>query len=343
MIPLVRPKYLIGRDSDCQLRPSSELVSGHHCVISTESGCASIRDLGSDNGTYVNDERIVGKRELQHGDILTVGPLEFEIDIPSDAETSRLVEVLGSPRLGSGIRCRVVDQPSVAVIELCREIRAALNANHLIFCPCGRESRLEAELAVENSEASSIVAEGFHGVVILDVIEACDAAGVFDIETFWKNAFISLSRELGLSVPSAHHNDRSCIEFLLDLPKSLLCFLRVERVPRGDLASLRSMTQEKHPALILYRSSESNHSPLDTADGSTDADIVPNVRLETGMGDSDVQLVGADSGVRLGDSDDSDVRLLTDDVSSSDVDVLSPDIELERLMSDSDADVRLSE
>jgi hypothetical protein len=39
---------------------------------------ASIRDLGSTNGTLVNGIRVVGERKLMDGDQVQVGPLVFE-------------------------------------------------------------------------------------------------------------------------------------------------------------------------------------------------------------------------------------------------------------------------
>jgi pSer/pThr/pTyr-binding forkhead associated (FHA) protein len=73
------PKFLIGRGDDCHLRPSSDLVSRHHCILLVGSGGAVIRDLNSRNGTFVNDQRVAGDQALQAGDRLTIGQLKFEV------------------------------------------------------------------------------------------------------------------------------------------------------------------------------------------------------------------------------------------------------------------------
>jgi predicted component of type VI protein secretion system len=73
------PKFYIGRSEDCQLRPRSDLISRHHCAIIVEGDYVAVRDFGSKNGTYVNDERVSSERELKPGDHLKVGPLEFEV------------------------------------------------------------------------------------------------------------------------------------------------------------------------------------------------------------------------------------------------------------------------
>lgn len=80
-IPVPGPKFLIGRAEDCQLRPQSDLVSRHHCAIVLAEGEVSIKDLGSRNGTFVNDERVEAERVLKTGDKLKVGPLEFEVQL----------------------------------------------------------------------------------------------------------------------------------------------------------------------------------------------------------------------------------------------------------------------
>jgi pSer/pThr/pTyr-binding forkhead associated (FHA) protein len=80
-IPVRGKKFFIGRAEDCNLRPGSELISRHHCVLLVEDGYIGLRDFGSKNGTFVNGERIVGERELKPGDRLTIGPLQFEVHV----------------------------------------------------------------------------------------------------------------------------------------------------------------------------------------------------------------------------------------------------------------------
>ncbi len=80
-IAITKKRFVIGRGDDCQLRPQSDMVSRRHCEIRVEDGKLTARDLGSRNGTIVNDEVIDGPRELKMGDRLKVGPLDFEVII----------------------------------------------------------------------------------------------------------------------------------------------------------------------------------------------------------------------------------------------------------------------
>ncbi len=79
VIKVAGSKFLIGRDEDCQLRPRSDVVSRHHCAIIVEGRYVALRDFGSKNGTFVNDQRVTGEQELEPGDQVKIGPLEFEI------------------------------------------------------------------------------------------------------------------------------------------------------------------------------------------------------------------------------------------------------------------------
>ena len=78
-LPVPGPKFLIGRGEDCQLRPRSELISRHHCLLTLSKSSVTIRDFGSKNGTFVNDDPVKDQCDLKTGDRLKVGPLEFEL------------------------------------------------------------------------------------------------------------------------------------------------------------------------------------------------------------------------------------------------------------------------
>jgi pSer/pThr/pTyr-binding forkhead associated (FHA) protein len=84
-IKIPAPKCLIGRGDDCHLRPQSDAVSRQHCTIITTDTEVVVRDLSSRNGTYVNGERVGEESVLLTGDVLRVGPLEFELIIEQTA------------------------------------------------------------------------------------------------------------------------------------------------------------------------------------------------------------------------------------------------------------------
>lgn len=81
MIPVTVTEFLIGRDPECQLRPASPQVSKKHCAVVVREGKVFVRDFGSTNGTFINDEQVAGDREVKTGDRFRAGPLAFDIKI----------------------------------------------------------------------------------------------------------------------------------------------------------------------------------------------------------------------------------------------------------------------
>lgn len=72
-IPLGMEPTGIGRSSKCDVQIDQDSVSRNHCRIQLNGKTYSIRDLGSTNGTYVNDELIVDETNLRDGDQIKVG------------------------------------------------------------------------------------------------------------------------------------------------------------------------------------------------------------------------------------------------------------------------------
>lgn len=69
----------IGRGTDCDLSLQDTYLSSRHARIANDEGDLSIEDLGSTNGTYVNQELVKGRIELERGDIVQVGGILFEV------------------------------------------------------------------------------------------------------------------------------------------------------------------------------------------------------------------------------------------------------------------------
>ena len=76
-IPITKSEFLIGRDPKCHLRPTSQTISKCHCALVVRDDRFFVKDLKSTNGTFVNDEQLHGERELNDGDSIKIGPLEF--------------------------------------------------------------------------------------------------------------------------------------------------------------------------------------------------------------------------------------------------------------------------
>ncbi len=84
--PLIESEFLVGRAEDCDVHLLEPFVSRHHCgiVVDTQTQFLRVRDMGSRNGTFINDQRIVGICDLHDGDKLTVGFIPLTIRISQD-------------------------------------------------------------------------------------------------------------------------------------------------------------------------------------------------------------------------------------------------------------------
>ncbi len=78
----------IGRQPDNALVLPDELTSRHHCVIEPWEGGFRIRDLGSANGTKLNDEK-VSTDVLDNGDVVQVGTVELRFIDPEQIAPRR--------------------------------------------------------------------------------------------------------------------------------------------------------------------------------------------------------------------------------------------------------------
>jgi pSer/pThr/pTyr-binding forkhead associated (FHA) protein len=74
------PSYVLGRDPNCQVHLNHPTVSRQHARLDRTGSQHSIRDLGSDNGTFVNSQPLDSTRLLQNGDLIQIGPFRLVYD-----------------------------------------------------------------------------------------------------------------------------------------------------------------------------------------------------------------------------------------------------------------------
>jgi diguanylate cyclase (GGDEF)-like protein len=74
---LESPSVTLGRSNKCDVQIDQESVSRAHSKITNAGRSVKIRDLGSTNGTYVNDE-LVEERPLVDGDFIKIGRTIFK-------------------------------------------------------------------------------------------------------------------------------------------------------------------------------------------------------------------------------------------------------------------------
>ena len=92
----VRLPILLGRGDEAKFRIQHDLVSRRHCELFEQGGQVYVRDLGSTNGTFLNEEQVPvsTKTRVPPGGIVRVGGLSFAVEYQLPAVES------GGPTFG---------------------------------------------------------------------------------------------------------------------------------------------------------------------------------------------------------------------------------------------------
>ena len=89
---LIEPDLTIGREGCEVVLPDPEVSRRHAVMRVLESGAVAIEDLGSTNGTWVNDERAYGPTPVAPGDIVRFGNTLWHVSAPG------ATTLVGGPR-----------------------------------------------------------------------------------------------------------------------------------------------------------------------------------------------------------------------------------------------------
>ena len=96
---------LIGRNPECAIWIDAAGVSRRHARLrlDTDSGAAEIDDLGSTNGTFVNETRVESPVAVRDGDLVHLGtvPLTFRAWVPERSRSTERIRRAASTSRGS--------------------------------------------------------------------------------------------------------------------------------------------------------------------------------------------------------------------------------------------------
>jgi signal transduction histidine kinase/pSer/pThr/pTyr-binding forkhead associated (FHA) protein len=130
LVPANEPQ-LIGRSSEA-LPISDTTVSRRHAELTPDAGRWYVRDLASQNHTYVNGVEITGRTRLKDGDLIRVGATVLMV---GEAETRRVdtVELVGDDRLDSEVEHRLAANEDSVVLAEPEPSRAAVDHLRVIY------------------------------------------------------------------------------------------------------------------------------------------------------------------------------------------------------------------
>jgi len=90
-VALSEGENILGRGTDSLVWIDAQSVSRRHARVMVASGLATLEDLGSKNGTYVNGIRLTAPVALRDGDELRIGNVPMTLKVfarPSSTETA---------------------------------------------------------------------------------------------------------------------------------------------------------------------------------------------------------------------------------------------------------------
>jgi len=90
-VALSEGENILGRGTDSLVWIDAQSVSRRHARVMVASGLATLEDLGSKNGTFVNNVRLASPIALRDGDELRIGNVPMTLKVytkPSSTETA---------------------------------------------------------------------------------------------------------------------------------------------------------------------------------------------------------------------------------------------------------------
>lgn len=102
-VDLAEGRITLGRESENTLVLDSGDVSGFHAEMHCDRGRVFVVDLGSTNGTRVNEQPVLGRRELEAWDVVHFGSVKAEVVDTEGRRPTQLMQAVGAPgAAGSG-------------------------------------------------------------------------------------------------------------------------------------------------------------------------------------------------------------------------------------------------
>ncbi|HAD59775.1 MAG TPA: hypothetical protein DCG12_11070 [Planctomycetaceae bacterium] len=179
----VRHDIVVGRGAECNLRLSAPQVSRRHCFLRVNADTATITDLDSSNGTYMDGKRLTsGKRyKLKDGTELSVGPVQFTARVYTESVSADQLEV-------SINDARIEAESSAAspTDQTLSDIPPAAHPNEMNFAiesggPAAEEDEPTADYVTSDSLSDSLSDNDYFSTLDGDEQETISADEVDDI------------------------------------------------------------------------------------------------------------------------------------------------------------------
>jgi len=166
---LVKPEIVVGRDDGVDITIPSPAVSRRHARFMLEGDGYVLEDLGSSNGTFINGDRLIGRRVLKSGDQIRLGQtitLRYEAlqDVHSTSiEAARVPSVataISAPSVPAHVRQTTIgEEPNLPMAagprRLIVSIAGGETKTHMLTRPTMTIGRVEGNDVVIPSQIVS--------------------------------------------------------------------------------------------------------------------------------------------------------------------------------------------
>ena len=175
-VAVKKNEFSIGRSPKCELCAGSSSISRQHCMLIRHEASISIKDLGSRNGTLINDKKIDKDQEveLNTGDEISIGSLRFLVTITHGIKNRKRSQIKSVAEavdraVESSSEVIVEDDISNWLIDEPGTTRQAVTKTQTI--------RMDDTNAVDLSKASEEDAENPDEFVDPDVVDSTETKG----------------------------------------------------------------------------------------------------------------------------------------------------------------------
>jgi hypothetical protein len=238
----------IGRDAECEIQIADERASRRHAVLHVGANEASVEDLASRNGVWVDGVRVEGWKKLRHGSVIAIGDTRLvlldSVSRQGQARTAQSLVVAKRPV--SGVTAGITQTgPSLGSLTLAAgaamragevgELRSAISLllDYLAREDARADSALSDALAVATEGALSIASTTREPAWIDRIFEANGKYfRVLDRETI--HSIHELARELARGEPIA------CASYIARLRS------RTSPLDPNEVRELRRLEAMKH-------------------------------------------------------------------------------------------------
>ena len=169
--------FVLGRGLSCDLTLASPAASRRHAEVFARGASWALRDLGSTNGTFVNDELVQGERELLAGDAIRIGDqtlhfchLETGPESPQSGEERTMI--LAPEQSRAALRGDLAEIPPIGLLQMLEleqktgvlevestagKARLWMESGRPVHAECGEQRGLEAALEIAALRAGRFV------------------------------------------------------------------------------------------------------------------------------------------------------------------------------------------